>query len=132
MLQKQDARKNAFYEVGDELIYYREGKKSRTKDRIIGFEDSLIVFHGYRLPVNQITALHIDRQTRWWLRFKLSQLALIGGAGYLFLSGVNGQEFNRDTLLVGGSLIGLGLIFRVLFPHKIRIRGNTKLMLLTV
>ena len=104
MLQKQDARKNAFYEVGDELIYYREGKRSKTKDRIVAFEDSMIVFYRYRLPVSQITALHIDNKTRWWLRFKLSQLSLLGGAGYLFLNAVNGQGVDRDALVVGGSL----------------------------
>ena len=132
LLQKQNQNKSAYYEVGDELIFYREGKKSKTKDRIVAFEDSTIVFRGYRVPVSQITALHIDDQTRWWLRFKPAQLLLIGGAGYLLIDAVNDRAFNPDTLVIGGSLIGLGLIFKLFIPNKIKIRGKTKLMILEV
>ena len=130
MLEKADKNKNAYYEVGDELTFYRQGKKTKIKDKILGFEDSIIVFRRYSVPISEITALHIDDKTRWWLRFKPAQLLLIGGTGYLLIDTFNSGEFSEDTLIVSGSLIGLGLVFRLLIPNKIKIRGKTKLMIL--
>lgn len=132
LLQKENQRKNAYYEVGDELTFYLSGRKSRIQDKIVAFEDSAIVFRGYQVPVDQITALHIDDKTRWWLRFKPAQLLLIGGTGYLLIDTFNSREFSKDTLVIGGSLIGLGLIFRLLIPNKIKIRGKTRLRILEV
>ena len=88
------------------------------------------MFRGYSVPVSQITALYIDDKTRWWLRYKLAQLSLIGGTGYLLLNAVNGYEFTEETVVIGGSLIGVGLIARLLIPNKIKIRGRTKLRIL--
>ena len=130
MLEKTNKNKDAYYEVGDELTFYRQGKKTKIKDKIIGFEDSIIVFRGYSVPIGEITALHIDDKTRWWLRFKPAQLLLIGGIGYLLIDTFNSGEFSEDTLIVSGLLIGLGLLFRLLIPNKIKIRGKTKLMIL--
>ena len=132
MLQTRSEHRNAYYEVGDDLTFYVEDRKSRIKDKIISFDDRTIVFRGYQVPINQITALHIDDKTRWWLRFKPAQLLLLGGTGYLLIDAVNSREFSEETLVVGGSMIGLGLIFRLLIPNKIKIRGRTKLRILTV
>ena len=132
VLQMPNPNKNAYYEVGDQLTFYLPGKRSKRTETILGLEDSLIVFRGYTVPVGQIAALHIDDQTRWWLRYKPAQLALIAGTGYVLLDAVNNRELNEGTLIIGGSLIGLGLIFRLLIPNKIRIRQNTELRILTV
>lgn len=132
LLEMPNPNKNAYYEVGDVLTFYLPGKRSRRTETILALEDSLIVFRGYTVPVSQITALHIDDKTRWWLRYKPAQLALIVGTGYILLDTVNNRELNEGTLVIGGSLIGLGLIFRLLIPNKIKIRRNTKLSILTV
>jgi hypothetical protein len=50
----------------------------------------------------------------------------------MLLDAVNNRELNEGTLAISGSLIGLGLIFRLLIPNKIKIRRNTKLRILTV
>ena len=132
LLEKENKSKNAYYEVGDELTFYLADRRSRVKDKIIRFKDSTIVFRGYRVPVSRITALHIDDKTRWWLRYKPAQLLLIIGIGYVLIDAVNSREFAKETLAVGGSLIGLGLIFRLLIPNRIKIRGKTKLRIVTV
>ena len=132
LLQMPNPNKNAYYEVGDQLTFYLPGKRSKRTETILGLEDSLIVFREYTQPVDQITALHIDDQTRWWLRYKPAQLAFMAGTGYIVLDTVNNRELNEGTLAIGGSLIGLGLIFRLLIPNKIRIRGKTKLRILMV
>ena len=123
--------KNAYYKVGDEITFYLPGRSRRTAT-ILALEDSIIVFRGYTVPVSQITALHIDDQTRWWLRYKPAQLALIAGTGYLVLDAVNNRELNEETLAISGSLIGLGLLFRLLIPNKIRIRKQRKLRILSI
>ena len=132
MLQTRSEHRNAYYEVGDELTFYIKDRKSRIKDRIISLEDSTVVFRGYQVPINQITALHIDNKTRWWLRFKPAQLLLLGGTGYIVIDAINSGEFDEGTLAVGGSLIGLGLIFKLLIPNKIRLKGRTRLRILTI
>lgn len=131
-LEMPNPNKNAYYEVGDKVTFYLPGKRSRRTETILALEDSLIVFRGYTVPVSQVTALHIDDKTRWWLRYKPAQLALIVGTGYILLDTVNNRELNENTLVIGGSLIGLGLIFRLLIPNKIKIRRNTKLSILRV
>ena len=132
VLQMPNPNKNAYYEVGDQLTFYLPGKRSRRTETILGLEDSLIEFREYTVPVDQITALRIDDKTRWWLRYKPAQLALIAGTGYLVLDTVNNRELNEGTLAISGSLIGLGLIFRLLIPNKIRIQRKTKLRILMV
>ncbi len=132
VLQMPDPNKNAYYEVGDQLTFYLPGKRSKRTETILALEDSLVVFRGSTVPVGQITALHIDDRTRWWLRYKPAQLALMAGTGYLLLDTVNNRELNEGTLAISGSLIGLGLIFRLLIPNKIKIRRNTKLRILTI
>jgi hypothetical protein len=132
VLQMPNPNKNAYYEVGDRLTFYLPGKRSKRTETILGLEDSLIVFRGYTMPVDQITALHIDDQTRWWLRYKPAQLALMAGTGYILVDALNSRELSEETLAIGGSMIGLGLIFRLLIPNKIRIRRKTKLRILTV
>ncbi len=131
-LEMPNQNKNAYYRVGDELTFYLPNKRSRRTERILALEDSLIVFRGYSVPVNQIVALHIDDQTRWWLRYKPSQLAIMVGAGYLVVDTINNRELNEETLVISGSLIGLGLLFRLLIPNKIKIKGKRKLSILMV
>ncbi len=132
LLEMSNPNKNVYYEVGDQLTFYLSGKRSKRTETILALEDSLVVFREYTAPVGQITALHIDDRTRWWLRYKPAQLALIAGTGYLVLDTVNNRELNEGTLAIGGSLIGLGLVFRLLIPNKIEMRRNTKLRILTV
>ena len=132
VLEMPNPNKSTYYEAGDRLTFYLPGKRSKRTETILALEDSLIVFRGYTVPVGQITALHIDDQTRWWLRYKPAQLALMAGTGYLVLDTVNNRELDGGTLAIGGSLVSLGLIFRLLIPNKIKIRRNTKLRILTV
>ena len=131
VLEMPNPNKNAYYAVGDVLSFYLPGKRSKRTETILALEDSIIVFRGYTVPIRQITALHIDDKTRWWLRYKPAQLALIAGTGYLLLNTVNNREIDEGVLVVGGSLIGLGLLFKLLIPNKIKLRRRTKLRILT-
>jgi hypothetical protein len=130
MLQKRNRNKNAYYKAGDELSFYREYDRTRITGEILGFEDSVIVFRGYKVHVREISALHIDEKTRWWLRYKPAQLLLIAGAGYLAIDLINSGELSKETLIISGSAVGAGLLFKLFITNKIKIKRKTKLRII--
>src|SRR5688572_27860439 len=74
MLQKRNKNKNAYYKPGDIISFRVKGDRSKISGEILEFKDSLIVVNGLKVTVNEIDRLYIDEKTKWWLRFKLSQL----------------------------------------------------------
>jgi hypothetical protein len=130
MLQKRNKNKNVYYKAGEVISFGIKGRKSRITAEILGFEDSVIVFKGFKVPVNDITYLYIDEKTRWWLRYKIAQILLIGGAGYLALDVINTGEFNKETLMISAAAIGAGLTAKLLIRNRLRIRGRTNLRIL--
>src|SRR5258705_243743 len=50
--------------------------------------------------------------------------------GYLTLDLINNGEISRETLVISGTLIGVGLIGKLLIGNRIKIRGRTKLRIL--
>jgi hypothetical protein len=130
MLQKRNHHKNVQYKPGDDLIFYLHGKRSKLKDEIIGFEDSVIIFKKHRVHIGEISALHIDHKTRYWLRYKPAQLLLLGGTAYLLADVLNSGELDKNTLMLSGSMIGAGLLAKLIITNKIKIRRNTKLRII--
>jgi hypothetical protein len=124
---KENNNKTVYYRPGDDLSFYLKGKKSKIKDEIIGFEDSLIIFKKHRVHVREIAALHIDHKTRYWLRYKPAQILLLGGTAYLLADVLNSGELDKNTLILSGSMIGAGLVAKLIITNKIKVRRNTKL-----
>jgi hypothetical protein len=132
MLEKKNKNKNAYYEKGDEISFQIKGRKSKLKAEIIDFKDSVIVFQGFEVKIDQINCLYIDEKTKWWLRYKIAQLSFITGTGYLALDVINTGKLDNNALAVSGSIIGAGLIAKLLISNKIKIRGRTELRILTL
>lgn len=130
MLQKRNKHKNVYYKTGDIISFRVKDDKSKYKGVIVTFEDSAIVFKGYKIHVNQITRLYIDEKTKWWLRFKIEQILLLGGSAYLLLDVINNNELSEETLIICGISIGAGLFAKWLIGNRIKIRGRTKLRIL--
>lgn len=130
MLQKKNKNKNAYYKIGDVISFKVNGRKSKIKGEILELKDSVIVFRGYEINVNEITHLYIDEKTKWWLRYKVEQISLIVGGGYLLLELINTGELNRDVMITSGTLIGVGLLAKLIIGNKIPINGRTKLRIL--
>ena len=130
MLQKKNKNKNAYYQVGDEISFRVNGNKKKISGGILDLKDSIIVFHGFEVRVDEISSLYIDEKTKWWLRYKVEQIGLIAGGGYLVLDLINTGQFNKETLVISGSLIGVGLIGKLLIGNRIKIKGRTKLRIL--
>jgi hypothetical protein len=130
MLEKKNKNKTVYYEAGEIITFKITGRKSKIHAEILELKDSVIVFKGFEVPVNKISCLYIDQKTRWWLRYKIAQLSLIIGSGYLLLDVINTGELKKETLIVSGVVIGVGLIAKILINNKIKIRGRTKLRIL--
>lgn len=130
MLQKKNKNKNAYYKPGDVISFKVSDRTSKITGEILDIKDSVLVFRGYEIYVNEITHLYIDEKTKWWLRYKVEQLSLILGGGYLLLELINTGELSRDVLIVSGTLIGVGLIAKLLIGNKIKIKGRTKLRII--
>lgn len=130
MLEKKNRGKNAYYKSGD-IISFRAGeRKNRITGEIVSINDSTIVFKGFEIRVGDIKSLYIDDKTKWWLRYKVQQLCLVGGGGYLLLDTINHGELHENTLLVSGALIGIGLLAKALIGNRIKIQGRTKLRII--
>jgi len=132
MLQKRNKNKNVYYKPGDEITFRLNGNKRKISGEIVDFKDSVIVFRGFEVRVNEISSLYIDEKTRWWLRYKIEQLSLIVGGGYLLLDIIKTGELNKNTLIVSGTLIGVGLIAKAIIGNRIKIKGRTKLRIVRV
>ena len=127
MLQTKNKNKTVYYKPG-EVISFRVGEsKRKISGEIIALKDSVIVFRGFEIRVDKISSLYIDEKTRWWLRFKIEQLGLLAGGGYLILDVINTGELNNETLVISGSLIAVGLIGKLLIGNRIKIKGRTRL-----
>lgn len=132
MLQKKNKNKNAYYKPGDEISFRKNGSKSQITGEILDLKDSVIVFQEFEARVDEISSLYIDEKTRWWLRYKIEQIGLIAGVGYLALDFINNGEIIRETLVISGTLIGVGIIGKLLIGNRIKIKGRTKLRILKI
>lgn len=130
MLQKKNKNKNVYYEIGDVISFQVKGRKSKITGTIAGFRDSVIVFNGFEVNVATMSGLYIDEKTRWWLRYKIAQLSLITGGGYLSLDAINTGKISDQTLVASGIIMGVGLIAKLLISNKIKINRRTKLLIL--
>ncbi len=128
LMFEKSRNRRAFYYPGDKISLQLRGDRSKFTGRIQELQDSVILFEHYRVRVSDVTHIYQDDKQNWYtLRHKLSPLLLIGGTGYLVLDVVNSRELDRGTLVLSGSLIGVGLLAKWLIPTKTRIRGKRRL-----
>jgi hypothetical protein len=62
MLQKRNKNKNAYYKPGDEISFRLNGSKRKISGEILELKDSIIVFHGFQVRVDEISSLYIDKK----------------------------------------------------------------------
>ncbi len=130
MLQKRNRHKNAYYKVGDEISFRVKGSKSRMTSQIVGFRDSTILFSDYEVDLNQISSIYIDDKTKWWLRYKIEQLFFLAGSAYLLVDILNNKQLSKETAIIGGTSIGIGLLARLIIGNRIKLKGRTRLRII--
>jgi hypothetical protein len=130
MLQKKNKNKNVYYEIGDVISFQLKDRKSKITATITGLRDSVIVFNGFEANIATIRCLYIDEKTRWWLRYKIAQLSLITGGGYVVLDALNTGKLDSHTVAVSGTIVGVGVVAKLLISNKIKMNRRTKLRIL--
>jgi hypothetical protein len=58
------------------------------------------------------------------------QLSLLCGSIYIFADVANTETLKNETAVVGGVPLGIGGLARVIFQHRIKIKGKTSLRIL--
>ncbi len=64
------------------------------------------------------------------MRYKYEKIFLIAGIGYSLLELVNEGEVDKETLIISGSLITMGLLARWLISDKIKIKGRRRILIM--
>lgn len=130
---RKNGHREAVYGVGEVVTFEVRGTGQKVSERIVGFEDSLLVFTYYKLNVNQITALYVDDKTKIWfiLRYKYEKLFFIAGTAFLPISILNTRKIEPPALVVSGALLSAGLLAHWLISRKLRIRGQRKLVIIS-
>jgi hypothetical protein len=132
MLQKRNKNKTVYYKPGDRIAFRLEGSKEKVSGQITEIKDDFIVLSGAEFPVRDITSLYVDGKTKWWLRFKVEQIALVAGIGYMTLELINTGGVSRDVLITSGIFIGVGVLAHVLIGNRIKIKGRTRLRIVKI
>ncbi|HPM32153.1 MAG TPA: hypothetical protein PLJ60_17605 [Chryseolinea sp.] len=132
LLFHKSRHREAIYKKGDKISFRLKNAKSKITGQIIGFEDSVIAFQGFKINPEQISHLYVDSKTKIWyvMRYKYEKIFLIAGIGYSFLELVNEGEVDKETLIISGSLITVGLLARWLISDKIKIKGRRRLLII--
>jgi len=130
---KKNGHREAVYAVGDKLTFELKATKAKVTDRIIGFEDSLLVFQTYKLRPSEIGALYVDEKTKIWFifRYKYEKAFLLAGSLFLPISVINTGKVEPKALAVSGALLGAGLLAKWLVSQKLRIKGKRKLIIIS-
>lgn len=134
LLFKKNDRRSAYYTTGDFITFRIKSHPSKITDQVRGFEDSLIVFQFYKVNPKEITDLYVDNKTRVWfaVRYKYEKVFPMIGVGYILLDWINTGEVSGETAIIGGSLVGAGILARVLISRKMKIKGRRKLEILRI
>jgi hypothetical protein len=134
LLFHKNRHREAIYKKGDVISFRVRGEDFKITDEIRGFTDSTIMFKDYMINPKEITRLYFDDQTRSWFIFrtKYSRLFIIAGVGYGLIDVLNTGEFDKQTMIISGSLIAAGVLAKLLIPNYFRIRGTKKLIIINI
>jgi hypothetical protein len=129
LLFHKNRYREAHYVVSDVITFRVKGEGKKIKAEIVGFENGLIVFDGFKVRPEDITDLYVDPKTRIWyaVRFKYARLCFIAGAGYMLIDLANNGDLHQSTMVVGTTLIAAGVIAQILVSRRIKIKGRRRL-----
>jgi hypothetical protein len=132
LLHKLGSAKKYTYEIGDEISLKTLEKKLRLKGTVIDIRDSsFMVGIHYSVKLNDVDKIY----RRLHFPRLMSKFFLIAGGGYIILDAFNNLINNRtvidsQTLIIGGSLIGVGLVMIPLSYKHVKVGLRWKLQAL--
>jgi hypothetical protein len=132
LLEKIGTPKKFTYQIGDFINVKTKVQHLRLKNELWSIEDSSVMIGtNYTVRFDDIKSVRRDL----YFPKLLSRIMLIAGAGYITLDIVNSlltgqQVYNPTALIIGGSLIGVGLVMIPLSHHNINIGFKWKIKVL--
>ena len=129
MVEKIGTAKRFSYLVGDYINIKTKAKKLHLRNFLWSIEDSSIMIGtNYTVPFEDIKSV---RKEIYFPKL-LSKITLIAGVGFITLDVINNlingqQVFNPTTLIIGGSLLGVGLVMIPLSQRNMNIGFKWKL-----
>jgi len=129
MVEKIGTAKRFSYLVGDYINIKTKAKKLHLRNFLWSIEDSSIMIGtNYTVPFEDIKSV---RKEIYFPKL-LSKITLIAGVGFITLDVINNlingqQVFNPTTLIIGGSLVGVGLVMIPLSQRNMNIGFKWKL-----
>jgi hypothetical protein len=130
----KNPHRQAIYKIGDDITFRLHGSSDKYTQQIIALTDSLIVFDGLKINPKAISALYVDKKTKDWyiVRYKYPTLLPIAGGMFLGADLFNTKRISKPTLIISGSLIGAGLLAQWLVKDYIKLKGQTRLAIITM
>jgi hypothetical protein len=132
LLFHKNNMREAQYFAGEVISFRIKDNDFKVTDQIKGFRDGRVLFDGYEVDPADFEVLYADHKTRVWFafRYKFVKLTMIAGAGYLALDVINTGRFDKNTMIISGSLIGAGLIGRLFIKERFKIKGEKKMVVI--
>lgn len=124
------------YQAGDEIQFKLKGEKYFNKGRIIGFSDQKIKLRFSEIAISEIQTIRVAENSRYGVEL-LSNAAITAGVFFILIDQGNqllvqdeGLGPSSQTLLISGSLVGGGLLLKLLQKKKFSLK-NTRYRLVT-
>ncbi len=132
LLFHKNARREAQYFAGEVIAFRIKDNDFKVTDQIKGFRDGLVLFDGYEVKPADFEVLYVDNKTRYWFTFPYMfvRVTTIAGVGYLGLDVLNTGRFDKNTMIISGSLIGAGMIGRLFIRKRFKIKGQKKMVVI--
>lgn len=125
--------RQVIYKEGDQIAFRIKGSREKVSGKITSINDSVLVL-GSSLFVRpaSISEIYVDKKFRDWfvIRYKYAVVLPMIGAGYILADAINTKEFDPQTLKIGSAFIIAGVLFKILMPRTIKIRGKHKVAII--
>jgi len=124
--------KEGIYSVGDVISFREKGSKEKITWQITDITDSTIVFGDRSIAPYKIGAMYVDAKSKIFFpfRFKYAYTLMAAGVAYLLIDAFNSKEFDRNTIIISASMVGAGIIARLLIKDYIKLKPGRKLVIL--
>lgn len=128
--------KRVRYAEGDQISFRLSGFKTKYSGEILAINDSLIHLKGMDVAIKTIDRVYRERGN--FLTQSFSKVFMWSGIGFIILDTGNNLLSKRTkvvderALVVGGSLIGLGLTIKLLSIKKYKIGNKHTLKVIDV
>jgi len=127
LIVKKRQHTKLVFESGDYIKFRVKGEKHWRKQLIVGFLENGIRFHYFDVLLEDIEAVKRPKSS---LKAGAANTLIWAGVGYLIIDQFNQfvirdepVDVNESTWIVSGTLVGIGVLWKLLMRKKYMIDG---------